>query len=185
MFPTSNGVPYLPDGATGIAMASPLKQRPAWLQIIIFLTVFWSFQSGYAALRDTWVERIIIDTCTVQPAAAVIKLITPGVLVEASGTRLKAPGGGVNIRNGCEGTEVLFLLYAALLSVPLTWRAHLTGAAFGTLLVFVLNQGRIVTLFYASRADAGLFNILHGTVAPLVLIALTALYFLYWLRRTA
>lgn len=33
-------------------------------------------------------------------------------------------------------------------------------------------------LFYAFRADKSLFGLLHGTVAPIILIALTALFFL-------
>ncbi len=53
----------------------------------------------------------------------------------------------------------------------------------GTLLVFVLNLGRILTLFYAYRSDKRWFDLLHGTVAPLLPIALSALFFLFWLER--
>jgi len=160
-----------------------LQPRPLWLQALLFGTVFLLLQTGYGALRGTWVERLAIDTVTVKTAAWSIRALTPEVAVQAVGTRLKAPGGGINIINGCEGTEVLFLLYAAFISTLLPWRARLSGMLAGTLLVFVLNQGRILTLFYAYRSDKAWFDLLHGTVAPLLLIALSALFFLFWLER--
>ena len=78
---------------------------------------------------------------------------------------------------------MLFLLIAAFASAQLPWRARLGGLLAGTLLVFVLNQGRILALFYAYRSDKALFDLLHGTVAPLLLIALSSLFFLFWLAR--
>lgn len=159
------------------------QPRPLWLQALLFGAVFVLLQSGYGAVRSTWAERLVIDTLTVKTAAWSIHTITPEVAVEAVGTRLKAPGGGINIINGCEGTEVLFLLIAAFASAQLPWRARLGGLLAGTLLVFVLNQGRILALFYAYRSDKALFDLLHGTVAPLLLIALSALFFLFWLAR--
>ena len=159
------------------------QARPLWLQALLFGAVFLLLQTGYGALRGTWVERLAIDTLTVKTAAWSIRALTPDVAVQAVGTRLKAPGGGINIINGCEGTEVLFLLCAAFASAALPWRARLTGVLAGALLVFALNQGRILALFYAYRSDKALFDLLHGTVAPLVLIVLSALFFLYWLER--
>ncbi len=181
MFPTSNGVAYY---STDPALTRSWgKPRPLWLQALLFGLVFLLLQVGYGAVRGTWVEHLVIDTMTVKTAAWSILSVTPEVAVEAFGTRLKAPGGGINIVNGCEGTEVLFLLYAAFASAALSWRARMGGALFGSLLVFVLNQGRILALFYAYRSDKALFDLLHGTVAPLLLIACSALFFLFWLQR--
>lgn len=160
-----------------------LKPRPLWLQALLFGLVFLLLQAGYSAVRGTPIERFVIDTLTVKTAAWSIRGITPDVAVEAIGTRLKAPGGGINIINGCEGTEVLFLLVAALAAAAVPWRARLGGALAGALLVFVLNQGRILALFYAYRSDKTLFDVLHGTVAPLLLIAGSGLFFLFWLQR--
>ena len=181
MPPIFNAVHYYADNAHS-DLGGP-KPRPLWLQALLFGAVFFVLQAGYGAVRDTWVERLVIDTLTVKTAAWSIRTLTPDVAVEAVGSRLKAPGGGINIINGCEGTEVLFLLYAAFASALLPWRARLTGALAGTALVFLLNQGRVLALFYAYRSDKALFDLLHGTVAPLLLIALSALFFLYWLGR--
>lgn len=180
MLPTSQGVPYLPDGAVTDSSTPP---RSLLLQVALFLVVFLVLQSAYGALRHTWVERLVIDTLTVQPAASLIRTLNPEIAVRADGTRLKAPGGGINILNGCEGTEVLFLLYAALAAAMIPWRARLAGLFAGTLLVYALNQARVLALFHAYRSDKALFDLLHGTLAPLVLIACVTLFFLYWLER--
>jgi hypothetical protein len=49
--------------------------------------------------------------------------------------------------------------------------------------VFGLNQVRIVALFFANRADRELFALLHGTVAPLLMVAAVALFFTAWMGR--
>lgn len=181
MIPTSTGSATF--SADALLKADRPQPRPLWLQALLFGAVFVLLQAGYGALRGTWAERLAIDTLTVKTAAWSIRMLTPEVAVQAVGSRLKAPGGGINIINGCEGTEVLFLLCAAFASAALPWRARLSGVLAGTLLVFMLNQGRILALFYAYRSDKALFDLLHGTVAPLLLIALSALFFLFWLAR--
>jgi exosortase/archaeosortase family protein len=89
-------------------------------------------------------------------------------------------GGGLNILNGCEGVEVAFLLIAALCAMPGSHRRRLCGMAVGVSLVFMLNQARILALFYAFRYDKVLFSLLHGTVAPLAMIACTVLFVAVW-----
>lgn len=153
--------------------------------LLVFALTFVALQWTWAQARDTALERLVIDQATVRPAAFLVNLISPHTSAYADRSRLKAPGGGINILNGCEGTEVLFLLYAALLAAPLAWRARLLGAAAATLLVYVLNQARIIALFFAYRSDTALFDALHGTIAPLLLIAASLLFFLYWLQRYA
>lgn len=153
--------------------------------LLIFMAAFFALQWAWGQARGTAIERLVIDHATVRPAVYLVNLISPKAAAYAEGSRLKAPGGGINILNGCEGTEVLFLLYAALLAAPLAWRARVLGAGVATLFVYILNQARIVALFFAYRSDAGWFDALHGMIAPLVLIACALLFFLYWLARYA
>lgn len=149
---------------------------------VVFLAVFAVLQGLWGAARGTVVERVAIDGITVASAVALIDLATPEVHAVAAGTRIRAPGGGINILNGCEGVEVLFLLVAALCAFPLSPRRRLAGIVAGALFVFAINQVRILALFYAFRADKSLFALLHGTVAPVVVIALTGAFFLAWTK---
>ena len=117
------------------------------------------------------------------PAAALVQVITPEANARPDAASIKAPGGGLNILNGCEGTEIMFLLIAAFAAVRLSGRRKLTGLALGLGLVFVLNQARILTLFYTFRNERSLFDILHTTILPAVLVVAVALYFYAVLHR--
>ena len=75
------------------------------------------------------------------------------------------------------------MLAAAFAAVVMPWRRRLAGFSLGILLVFCLNQVRLLALFYAFRSDPALFSLLHGTVAPIVLVIAVALYVLYWIGR--
>lgn len=173
---------YLPDGLCDIDPPQP--PHPLWLSLAIFLGVFAVLQWAWGEARDTWVERLVIHEATVKPAAALVQLITPEANAKPVAASIKAPGGGLNILNGCEGTEVMFLLIAAFSAVRLGWRHKLIGLALGLALVFALNQARILALFYAFRNQRSLFDLLHTTVLPAVLIAAVALYFYAVLHRS-
>jgi len=69
--------------------------------------------------------------------------------------------------------------------VVMPWRRRLIGLGLGILLVFGLNQIRLVALFYAFRADPSLFDLLHGILAPIALVIAVALYVMYWMGYAA
>jgi exosortase/archaeosortase family protein len=145
--------------------------------LAIFLLSFLALQLGWHEARGTRLERWVIDYATVRTGVLLINTLTPQAAAVAEGASILAPDGGINVRNGCEGTEVLFLLLAALLAYPFSWRLRLVGAVVGAAYVFIINQARLLVLFYAIRNDRLLFSELHGVVAPLVLILCTLLFF--------
>lgn len=159
----------------------PRKPLPTWVSALVFLSVFFILQMSYDACRGSDFEHFILGDMTVSPTATVINLLTPAVEVKALGNQLIAPGGGITVLKGCEGTEIMFMLVAAFAAIAMPWRRRLTGLGLGILLVFCLNQVRLVALFYVYRSEPSLFNLLHGTVGPIVLILCVALYALYWM----
>lgn len=158
------------------------RRRPLRL-LLLFLAGFLVMQYGWEMSRGTALERLVIHDLTVRPAAWTIGQLWPEAGVRAQEHRLVAPAGRLNVLNGCEGLETLFLLLAAFAAYPFGWRARLLGMGLGTLLVFVLNQGRIIALWHVFLHDRALFGVLHGTVLPLALVAACLLYFLYFLGR--
>ena len=150
---------------------------PAWASALLFLAVFLILQTGYDSCRGSDFEHFVISELIVTPSAALIKLLTPFVQVSALGNQLIAPDGGISVLKGCEGTEVMFMLVAAFSAVAIPWRRRLIGMALGIFLVFGLNQMRLLALFYAYRTDSDLFGLLHGMVAPIILILSVALFF--------
>jgi len=150
------------------------------IYIGIFLGLFFAFQQLYQSSRDTRVETLLIDELTVAPSALLISWLTPEEGVTAQGHRLVSAHVRMSVLNGCEGTEVILLLCAALLALRMNWRRTLMGIALGGLLVYAANQARIVSLYYCLRFDRSLFEALHGYVAPTMVIAVAVLFFIYW-----
>ena len=147
----------------------------------VFVAVFTALQLGWEALRGTLFEYVLIHDLTIQPAAFLINQFTPDIHAQAMQFNLQARGGGLNIRNGCEGLEVLFLLWTAFAVAPLQWRSRLLGLLIGMFVVFVVNQLRILVLFYAYRLNHAWFDPLHASITPIVVVLLVTAYFYTWL----
>jgi exosortase family protein XrtM len=141
--------------------------------LIVYFGLQWIWQS----VQGGDIERFVIHNATVAPAAFLVNLLTPMIQARAVEFTLQAPGGGINILNGCEGLDALFLLVSAFAVASLTWRARVIGLLSGVVVVFVVNQARILVLFYAYRASPELFNPLHAMVAPIAVVLLVCAYF--------
>ena len=135
------------------------------------------------AVRDSSAYRALIDVGTVRPAATLINALASGEAAGAVGASLVSAKARLNVREGCEGIEAMLLLAAAFLVAPLGWRARLAGLAGGLALIYALNQARLVALWFALRHDRELFALLHGIVAPALLVGAACAYFSWQLGR--
>ncbi len=163
------------------ASSRAIHHPAPWLRLVAFVGIFAALQSAYGAGQGSPWERWVIHDLTVGSAAALIAHFWPDVGVQAEGPQLKAPGGGLNVLNGCEGTDLAFLLTAAVLAAPLAWRWRFSGLAIGLAFVFVINQARMLLLFHLYRDHRLWFEWVHGLLGPLVLVALLVAFFLFWM----
>ena len=147
--------------------------------------VFTTLQLGWQSARGTALEGFVVHTCIVRPAAAVVNVLTPDVHAQAVDFSVQAAGGGLNVLNGCDGLEALYLLAAAFAVVPVPWRLRPAGLLVGAIVVYAVNQARILALFYVYRADHALFDTLHASVTPIAVILLVVGYFYAWLVRSS
>ena len=149
---------------------------------VIFVIIVAALQLGWHQLEGSSVQKLLIDQGVVAPAAQLARLMTPEIAVHARGKQLLEPSGGLNIVNGCDGMETLFLLFAGFAIAPLGARARLVGIVSGIPVVYVLNQARILALFYAHHYDDRLFELLHGLVTPALMVVAVTAFFYLWLR---
>lgn len=149
--------------------------------MVVFVTLLVLLQYLWGHARGTELERFFINEMTVKSSAWLISSITPDIAVQARGSHLNAPGGGINILNGCDGMDVVLLLAAAMLVAPIAVQWRVAGILSGGALIFLCNQLRILALFYSYRADRPLFSLIHGMVAPILLILIAAVFYVLWL----
>lgn len=153
--------------------------------VALFILVFFGCEALYMQSRGTSVERVFIDMLTVKPSAALINWLMPDEGVSAQGPRLVSPFARLSVLNGCEGTEAMFLLIAAITAFAAPWRLKLSGALLGIGLVYLLNQIRIVVLYYSYRTDKALFDSMHGTIGPALIVLAACGFFFWWATRAS
>lgn len=86
----------------------------------------------------------------------------------------------VTVNNGCNGIEAMLLLLAAIIAFPATLRARLIGLAIGALVVQLLNEVRIVSLWLIGAYKPGLFDLFHGAVWQIAIVLAAILWFVKW-----
>ena len=147
-----------------------------------FGVIFGAMYFGLASFWSDGLSHWIIDIATVEPAAWFGRLLTGNQEIVASGAHLRAPDGSLTVLFGCEGTDVLMLLVAALLVAPGSWIKRISGLIAGAALVFVVNQARVLALFFAFRLHPSWFGAIHGLIGPTIVVVAVTAYFIAWIR---
>lgn len=156
--------------------------RLSWPRLLGFLLSFVAMSRALALAWSEGASHWVIDVATVQPAAWLARQWTGNAAITADGPHLRSPEASLNVLYGCEGTDALMLLASALLVAPLSWASRMRGLLAGAGLLFILNQARLLALFYALRHQASWFGVVHGLVGPVVIVVLVTLFFLGRLR---
>ena len=101
------------------------------------------------------------------------------------GTTISSPRFSVNIRNGCNGLETIFIFAAAVLAFPAPWKARLLGLAGGFVAIQLVNLVRIVSLFYIGIHYPRLFEESHTVRWQSGVILSGVVFWIIWADRFA
>ncbi len=164
----------------GTTVSEPVPRIGLW-RLVLFFIVFAALQLMWQASQGSLPQRFLINDVTVKTAVALVNWVTPIVHAQAVADTVQSYRGGLKVINGCEGVEALFLLVAAFLVAPISWRSRSLGMLWGVPFVFVLSEARILSLFYSQRSNPALFDLLHATVTPVAVILAVCAYFYAWL----
>ncbi|HSR69426.1 MAG TPA: exosortase H [Acidobacteriota bacterium] len=137
-------------------------------------------------LAIAWVDENLIHPYTQFITAVSANILVAGGYddLDWQGTIIRTGRFAVDIRRGCDGVVATILLIAACLAFPASWKQRLIGTGLGFLLIFLLNQVRIVVLFVLGDQGAmNLFEFVHTYVAQFAVIALTMVFWVYWAGR--
>ncbi len=103
---------------------------------------------------------------------------------EAIGKVLRSTKNGfaVSIEAGCNGLEATYVLLAAVLAFPSTWKQKLWGLFWGFLAIQGLNVVRIISLFYLGQWNMTAFEWAHLYIWQALIMLDALIVFLFWLR---
>lgn len=136
----------------------------------------------YLPAGQRWVENFTQVLAGI--AAAIIRAV--GGHATATGGMLAAPGGAFAIRIaiGCDGTNVMVLLWSAIAAWPASILHKAKGLVLAAVAVQLANMGRIILLFYCGQWNQTWFEWMHLYVAEILIMLLGLTVFAAWIRRT-
>lgn len=101
------------------------------------------------------------------------------------GTAIVSPRFAVNVRTGCNGLETIYIFFAGVLAFPAPWSRKLWGLVLGFLAIQLLNNVRIVSLFYIGVYFPQHFEDSHIVIWQAIVILFGVALFLLWADRYA
>lgn len=160
-----------------------LWQRPDARFLVLFL--------GILLIAFTAIALQPVNDAVVIPYTAFVARISGAVLgllgedITVAGCRLSSPRFAVTIYNGCNGLITSLIFASGVLAFPASWRAKAAGVVGGLLAIQVINQVRIVSLFYIGVFLPEYFDESHILIwQSLVILAGVGLW-IAWARLAA
>jgi exosortase/archaeosortase family protein len=140
----------------------------------------------YALLETPYCKRVFWPA-NMQANAWVANRILHGLRqhTRLAGDTLNAENYAFVVKRGCDATEPVCLLVAAVTAFSAPLERKLIGMVAGTVLLLGLNQLRVVALFFVGRDYPGLYHTLHLTVFPAVFVILAMIVWVGWVEWTA
>jgi len=155
--------------------------RPRWF-IAMFLGLYVVFHGLYFLVPDETLSEVVYPYGVGSVSVALINAIEPDAKAVAENNSVKSRRAQLDIVRGCDGSGVLFIVAAATLAFATSIKRKLVGLALGLALVYVINQVRIVGLYFVVANRVEWFPFLHTYVAPTLIIVLVCVYFSWWTK---
>lgn len=158
--------------------------RPV-LFVVAFVAIYATLHALYFAVPDRVLRNVVHYYAIVAPGAQLIRLANPQEPVTAVQGTLSSPRASLSIVRGCDGAGVAFLLIAAVLAFSAGWKRKLLGILGAVLLTYVLNQVRVVGLYFVAAYRHEWFNLLHNFLIPTFIIVVCCIFFAWWAAWSA
>lgn len=94
-------------------------------------------------------------------------------------------GFAMQVLDGCNGVNVIILLWAAVVAFPAKWSWRAVGLLGGAVAIQVLNLLRLISLFYLGQFSRPVFEFAHLYLWETLIILDAMVVFVLWNRRVA
>lgn len=106
-----------------------------------------------------------------------------GTGTSVSGTHLSSKDFGINIAGGCNGVFATAILLAGVIAYPSRIREKFVGILIGIPAIFIINQLRVISLFYLGRSHPTVFEEVHVYVWQPIIIVFAIFVWDFWARN--
>jgi len=171
-----------PSAAPEGAERMDAKRLPPSL-LLRSLVIWFVLYAGMLSLYNVSYEitsDVLIRRLQVVPSVWLLEKTLPDVTLYHTATTIRSPTLELQILRGCDGIEAWLMLVTALLVFPVPWRRRWVGVALGTVLIFLLNIMRIVTLFHIALSNPSWMEIAHGFVWQCLIILFAIAFVVIW-----
>ena len=156
------------------------RSRGGWLAIVMFAIAYAALYWSYLQIPEDVLNSKIYYFAITAPCAVVLHLIAPADSVSATGSQIVFGSSSLEIVRGCDGVSTYFLLVSAIVSIAASWRRVFIGVVAATVFVYLLNQCRIVALYFILTRRAEWFSPLHSYVFPTLFVLAAVVFFTAW-----
>lgn len=149
--------------------------------IILFVVFYTIMHFSYLAVPIEYLINFFYRWGINEPAAFVINAIASENIVRVEGHRLISKTAILEIVRGCDGSGVFFIMSSAILAFTASARYKFWGLLSGLVLIYLLNQTRVIVLYFVVSHQPDWFTPLHTYYIPTLLIIIMCCFFIWWL----
>ncbi|HWR83520.1 MAG TPA: exosortase H [Candidatus Deferrimicrobium sp.] len=149
----------------------------AFGSILLLFVIAFQFDAVHLA--------VVAPFTSVVAAASSLAMNLFGAGAMASGNFLSTANYSINVVDGCNGIYATAILIAGIIAYPSRLIHKVWGVVLGTLAVFVLNLGRVISLFYLGQHYPDLFEEVHVYVWQPIIIVWAIFVWDFWSRQSA
>ncbi len=150
--------------------------------VLLFIVFYIVMHVSYLAVPIEYLINFVYRWGINEPAAWVINTISAENIVRVEGHRLISKTAILEIVRGCDGSGVFFIMASAILAFSASLRYKLWGVLSGLVLIYLLNQTRVIVLYFVVSKEPDWFVPLHTYYIPTLLIIIMCCFFIWWLE---
>lgn len=148
------------------------------LFILLFITGQALYNFVYPLTAPYLVHKLNAET-----SSMLINMITPDEKSFVEDRTIRSGNFRVRVAWGCEGTEGMLLLVAAIWAFKMSIRKKMLGSLIGVFILYVSNLIRIVVLYYLLKYRPDVFDVTHVYIGQILLILIAFMFFILWTSK--
>ncbi len=158
------------------------QRRAKRKNAMVFVAIFAGVMAAYYVSVMLFKDNLYSLWMDVSASLASIVLNAFGAGTQADGSVISSSSYAIQVSFGCEGTEPIALVVAAISAFPIAWRRKFVGIGAGIGILFVLNLFRIAALYAIGMRDQEAATMYHLEIFPILFIIFAIIIWGVWIR---